>query len=122
MDNLNSASLHSIVVDEEEIYVLSNDESIAVLEGADIGGVPLSEVGIPQFWWKIISGSDHKIGHPLIENLMERLCIFSPLLPRRAIWLSGLRVLCVIAPNSFVVVQHSFAEARDVIFQGKAKF
>lgn len=58
MGNLNSASLHSIVVDEEEIFVLSDDESIAILEGAGIDGESLSEIGIPQFWWKVISGSD----------------------------------------------------------------
>ncbi|MCX2836494.1 hypothetical protein, partial [Microbulbifer thermotolerans] len=62
-----------------------------------------------------------KIGHPSIENLMERLCIFSPLLPKGAIWLSGLRVLCVIAPNRFVVAQQSFAESCGDVFQRKAK-
>ncbi|MCX2832853.1 hypothetical protein [Microbulbifer thermotolerans] len=63
----------------------------------------------------------NKIGHPSIENLMERLCIFGPLLLTRAIWVSSLRVLCGIAPNRFVVAQRSFVEVRDGVFQRKEK-
>ncbi|WP_156481511.1 hypothetical protein [Microbulbifer thermotolerans] len=58
----------------------------------------------------------NKIGHGAtkldthqLKNWWESCCIFSPLLPKCAIWLSGFGVLCVIAPNSFVGAQRSFA-------------
>ncbi|WP_156481499.1 hypothetical protein [Microbulbifer thermotolerans] len=72
----------------------------------------------------------NKNGHPSatkmdthqLKNWWEICCIFSPLLPELAIRTSRPGVLYGIAPNSFVMAQQSFAEARDVIFQGKAKF